>query len=104
MTSEFFFDEESYSLVLGDPPGIFVRIDPEVPDAVRLHIQFSDNELRSAKTMLRAWPLFSEMIWKTGIKKMKFDSKSPKLIGFCCRCFGFKKVSESEYELVREGR
>lgn len=105
MKPEFFFDSEKLSLVLGDDqgPGLYVRCDPESPDAVRLHIQFSPNELKSAKTMLRAWPEFSARIWESGVKRMVFESRSKLLIAFCRRTFGFKRIGWSDdYELLKE--
>jgi hypothetical protein len=106
MTPDFFFNPTSISMAIGDysGPGIFVRVDPEAPSSVRLHIQFSDNEVRSGKAMLRGWPTFSQGIWNSGVKRMVFESKSPLLIGFCKRCFGFSKVEGTDdYELLREG-
>lgn len=105
MGPEFFFQDCQLSLVLGDDqgPGIYVRVDPEAPDSVRIHIQFSPNEVRSAKTLLRAWPEFSQRIWDSGVKRMVFESKSQLLAAFCKRAFHFRRVGTSDdYELVKE--
>lgn len=106
MTPEFFFSEEAMSLVLTDDrgPGLFVRVDPEAPGSVRLHIQFSPNEVKSAKMLLRGWPGFAQGVWNSGVTRMVFASTSPVLIGFCKRVFGFVRVPESDdYELRVEG-
>ena len=106
MSPYFFFDQGAVSLVIEDDlgrPGLFVRVDPEPPSAVRLHIQFSPDPMLSAKTMLRAWPEFQERIWTTGINRMVFESISKKLIAFCSRAFHFERVGNTnDYELMRE--
>ena len=102
MKPDFFFNKGSMSLVLEDVfgPGLFVRIDPEPPSSVRLHIQFSPSEVRSGKTLLRGWPEFSKRIWGSGISRMVFESRTSHLIGFCRRCFGFQRVGTTDdYEL-----
>lgn len=106
MKPEFFFEADRISLVLGDDegPGLFVRVDPEMPDSVRIHIQFGLNEVRSAKTLLRGWPEFCKMVWDSGVKRMVFQSHSRLLIAFCCRAFQFTRVEGTDdYELIREG-
>lgn len=104
MQPDFFFATDRLSLVLGDDegPGIYVRVDPEAPESVRIHIQFSPNEVRSAKTLLRAWPEFSRRIWESGVKRMVFESKSSLLTAFCKRAFHFEQVEGADdYELLR---
>lgn len=106
MSPDFFYEIGKQAVVLADSegPGLFVRLDPEAPDSVRLHIQFSPNEVRSCKTMLRGWPDICQCIWNSGVTRMVFESTSPRLIAFCCRVFDFKHVKGSnDYELVREG-
>lgn len=103
---DFFFSDEAMSLVLADSqgPGLFIRIDPEAPESVRIHIQFSPNQVKSAKMLLRGWDGFAHGVWNSGVKRMVFDSTSPLLIGFCTRMFGFNRVPESDdYELKVEG-
>lgn len=104
MTSDFFFMENTKSLVLFDKdgPGIYVRIDPQAPDScVRLHIQFSPNETRSAKTLLKGWPTFMDRIRAAGIDRIVFESVSPRLIGFCKRVFKFTPIKDTnDYELI----
>lgn len=106
VTPDFFFSPDAVQMVIGDMygPGLFVRIDSEPPDSVRLHIQFSTDQVKSAKSMLRAWPTFAERIAATKIvKRIVFESVTPRLIGFCCRAFGFRRVGESnDYELKLE--
>lgn len=105
MCSDFFFTPGTMSFVIFDEdgPALFVRVDPEPPESARVHIQFSDNEVRSAKAMLRGWPEFMERVYGCGIRRMVFESNSPKLINFCQRCFGFQRVGTShDYELVKE--
>lgn len=102
MDAEFFYREDSLAMVVGDVsgPGLYIRLDSEPPESVRLHIQFSDNTVRSGKTMLRAWPEFKSRIESAGLKRMVFESRSPRLIGFCSRCFGFSRVGTgNDYEL-----
>jgi hypothetical protein len=104
MTSDFFFVDTTMSLVIGDDrgPGIFVRVDPEAPDSVRLHIQFGNNEVRSMKMLLRAWVPFKQGVWNSGVRRMVFESHSKLLIGFCKRVFGFERVpgKDHDYELT----
>src|ERR1700685_3135499 len=95
MKPDFFFRKDALSMVIGDlhGPGLYVRLDSEPPDSVRLHIQFSDNCVRSGKTLLRAWPEFRQRVQDSGIvKRMVFESTTKNLIGFCSRCFGFRNV------------
>jgi hypothetical protein len=102
MTPDFFFSEKSLAMVIGDlrGPGLYIRLDSEPPESVRLHIQFSDNYVRSGKTLLRAWPTFKARVEAAGVKRMVFESVSPRLAGFCKRCFGFARVGDSnDYEL-----
>lgn len=106
MEPDFFFSNESMSLVLADKqgPGLFIRVDPEVPESVRIHIQFSPNYVKSAKMLLRGWDGFAQGVWNSGVKRMVFESKSSALVGFCTRIFNFKRVPESDdYELRVEG-
>jgi len=100
MTPDFFFQPGSLSLAIGEPVGLYVRVDPEPPQSVRLHIQFGRNESRSGKTLLRAWPEFKQRIVEAGVRRMVFESASPRLIGFCKRCFGFQHREENDYELM----
>ena len=106
LTPDFFFSPGAMQMVIGDlhGPGLFVRIDSEPPDSVRLHIQFSTDQVRSAKSMLRAWPTFKARIAGTGlVHRIVFESASKSLIGFCCRAFGFRRVGETnDYELMIE--
>lgn len=101
MEPEFFFREDALSMVIGDVqgPGLYVRIDSEPPDSVRLHIQFGPSLVKSGKTLLRAWPEFKARVEAAGVKRMIFESKSRHLIGFCSRCFGFKSCGGNDYEL-----
>lgn len=102
MTPDFFFKEDSLAMVIGDlqGPGLYIRLDSEPPDSVRLHIQFSENAVKSGKTLLRAWPQFKERVQGAGVKRMVFETVNPSLSGFCIRCFGFKRVSgTNDYEL-----
>jgi hypothetical protein len=102
MTPEFFFQEHTIGMVIGDlsGPGLYIRMDSEPPSSVRLHIQFSDNEVRSGKTLLKAWPEFRTRVAAAGVKRIVFESVSPRLIGFCKRCFGFTKAQGDDYELI----
>lgn len=104
MTPAFFYEPDKLSLAIFDEqgPGIFVRVDPEPPNSARIHIQFSDSQVRSAKTLLRGWPDFCERVWESGVTRMVFESHSPKLINFCQRTFGFRRVGETQdFELVK---
>lgn len=106
MKPDFFFSGGSLSLVLADQhgPGLFIRVDPEAPESVRLHIQFSPNYVKSAKMLLRGWKEFAQGVWNSGVKRMVFESQSLTLTGFCTRVFGFKRVPDSsDYELRMEG-
>jgi hypothetical protein len=103
MSAEFFFSDHALAMVIGDlyGPGLYVRLDSEPPDSVRLHIQFGPSFVRSGKTLLRAWPEFKDRVIKAGIRRMVFESKSPSLVGFCRSCFEFSRVGESnDYELI----
>jgi hypothetical protein len=106
MKPDFFFVDTAMSLVVGDDrgPGIFMRVDPAAPNSVRLHIQFSPNEVRSAKAMLRGWEAFSQGVCNSGVTRMIFESKNKVLVGFCRRVFGFRKCEgeNNDYELLRE--
>lgn len=101
MEAEFFFREDALAMVIGDVrgPGLYVRLDSEPPDSVRLHIQFGPSLVKSGKTLLRAWPEFKARVEAAGVKRMVFESKSRHLIGFCSRCFGFKSCGGNDYEL-----
>jgi hypothetical protein len=104
MRPDFFFTNQAVSIAVlenGDP-GLFMRIDPEAPTSVRVHMQFSPNSRLTAKVMLKGWPTVSQKIWQSGISRIVFESKSEPLIFFCQRAFGFKNILGSdEYELVR---
>ena len=103
MSPEFFFKEHTFAMVIGDlrGPGLYVRLDSEPPDSVRLHIQFSENAVKSGKTLLKAWPQFKERIQASGVHRIVFESHSDSLTGFCKRCFGFKQIEGTDdYELM----
>lgn len=100
MTSDFFFRAGSLSMAIGEPVGLYVRLDPEPPESVRLHIQFGPNQKKSGMTLVKAWPEFLEHVRKAGMKRMIFESVSPQLIGFCKRCFGFQHREGNDYELL----
>lgn len=103
MKPDFFFSNAGLSMVLGDVqgPGLYVRLDSEPPESVRLHIQYGPNFIRSGKTMLRGWAQFKERVTAAaGVNRMVFKSKSLQLVGFCQRCFGFTRVANTDdYEL-----
>src|SRR5262249_50542772 len=102
ITPEFFFTDIHLAMVLGDKePGLFLRIDPE-GESVRLHIQFSTDWRRSAKTMLRGWSEVRDRVGAAGAKRIVFESTSGPLIGFCKRAFGFQQVqgNRNDYELM----
>lgn len=105
MTPEFFFVDTALAMVIGDDrgPGLFIRVDPATPDSVRLHIQFSPNEVKSMKNLLRGWAPFAQGVWNAGVKRMVFESKSKCLIGFCKGFFGFQHIAGTDdYELIHE--
>src|SRR5258708_27763139 len=70
MEAEFFFRKDAISMVIGDVqgPGLYVRLDSEPPDSVRLHIQFGPSLVKSGKTLLRAWPEFKARVEAAGVK------------------------------------
>ncbi len=106
MDPDFFFRQDALAMVIGDlsGPGLYVRLDSEPPDSVRLHIQFGENRVKSAKTLLKAWGEFRTRILAAGVRRIVFESHSYALIGFCCRCFGFRQVGDTaDYELIMGG-
>lgn len=103
MTPDFFFKDDTLPMVIGDlcGPGLYVRLDSEPPDSVRLHVQFGPDKVRSGKSLLRAWPTFRAHVEASGVKRMVFESLSPQLVGFCRRCFGFTSVpGTDDFELM----
>lgn len=99
MQPEFFFRNGSLSLAIGEPVGLYVRLDPEPPESVRLHIQFGPNQRKSGMTLVRAWPVFLERVKDSGVKRMIYESASAQLIAFCKRCFGFQHIGGNDYAL-----
>jgi len=103
MTSEFFFRPGGLSFAIEDSKGptMFLRLEPELPISARIHIQFlADNESRTARSLHKAFPTVRGQIEKAGLKRMVFESISPKLSEFCKRCFGFTEVpGTTDFEL-----
>ena len=102
MDADFFFVPDKLALALENGcPGLYLRIDEEDQGTVRLHIQFGPDSYTSGQTMLQGWPTFLEIIKSVGtIRRMVFESVSPRLILFCHKRFGFNRVAgTNDYEL-----
>jgi len=82
-------------------PLIYLRMEGEALATVRLHIQFGPNRKQSAMGLIHGWPIFMQKLGLTKVRRLVFDSKSPALIGFCKRHFGFSGIpGTNDYELM----
>lgn len=102
MTHEFFTVNVCFVVEDELGPVMYIRLDPELPISMRVHIQFeAGNESRTARAFIKGFPKVQEEIYKTGARRMVFDSVSPKLTAFCERMFGYTRVGETDdYELM----
>ena len=87
---------QNYSIVAEDEKGvvIFIRFDAE-PPLMRIHMQFCPNTKRVARIMMRDWAEVRQLIEAAGAKGIVFESTSPRLISFCEKAYGFKRMGET---------
>ncbi len=97
-TSDFFYEPGTVSNVykLNDTPVLVVR----ACKALRLDIQFLDNEdtRRNAAVLVGGFKTLVDMARANGFKELVFCSKSPLLVAFCKKHFGYEEV-EGELRL-----
>jgi hypothetical protein len=98
MTEEFFRQPDSINFAADDKRGpvMYIRVEPLDAEIVRLHIQFNDGEhRRTALTLARGFPIVRDLVRKSGIRYIVFDSVSEPLIQFCQKHFGFVHIPDS---------
>lgn len=102
MKANFFAQPDKVSFCISDSSGpvMFVRLDTEYP-AIRVHIQFGPvGTSRISKALVREFGAVRDQLIRLGAKKLIFDSVSPRLIRFCERLWGFKRIGETnDWEL-----
>lgn len=102
---EFWYERDRISLVVEDEniPTMIVKLAPEPQTSMRMFIQFSPDQKRVAKAMLRNFDEVKSLIAKTGAQKIVFDTLNPDLAAFCQHAFKFVPAEqENNYQLYLE--
>lgn len=99
-TEAFFYQPDGLSLAIQDNRGpiMYIKIEPTSPEVARFHIQFDERERARRRTviaLMRDIPTVLDLIKKSNIKYIIFDSVSEPLIRFCQKRFGFVRVADS---------
>jgi|HubBroStandDraft_1064217.scaffolds.fasta_scaffold130880_1 hypothetical protein len=77
-------------------PIMFVRVEPLDAEIVRLYTQFAEDEpRRTAVALARDFPTVRDLIRKSGVRYLVFNSVSPTLIAFFTKRFGFVHLPDS---------
>lgn len=107
MSAEFFFPAgEKLSMCFEDKDGpvLFVRLDAEPPECIRMHVQFDCRPFmarRTIKMLTEGFPLVRQKCQTAKAKRLVFESTSASLRAFCEKHLGFQPVSgTADMEIV----
>jgi len=90
---------ETMTFADDEGPVFHVVSEPGYFDELRIHIQFGESKLRTARTLIQGWPKYKQVAKAQGFKSLVFDSTNAELINFCTKYFGFKHDSDCDYRL-----
>ncbi|MGA7766029.1 MAG: hypothetical protein WCA27_07355 [Candidatus Sulfotelmatobacter sp.] len=105
LNEEFFYRPDGFSFAIADERGpvMYIKIEPCDAEIVRFHIQFDERERGRRRTVLalmRDIPTVLDLVKKSNIRYIVFDSVSETLIRFCQKHFGFVHIADSnDYQL-----
>jgi hypothetical protein len=93
---DFWYDPKQFAVCAADEKGpvIYLRFEAQPPE-MRIHMQFCVETRRIVRIMLMDWDEVRELVVSTGATGIVFESQSPKLVAFCEKAYGFKRVGES---------
>ena len=85
LDTEFFYAGDLWVLSDDAGPILYIR----KAKAMRIHVQFVDDKLRTAKALMSVLPAFAKFAKDNGYREMIFESQSPLLSKFCTKNMGF---------------